>query len=261
MKISIITINYNNAKGLERTINSVIQQTYNDFEYIIIDGNSTDGSKEIFNAFKEKYPIKGVSEPDKGLYNAMNKGIDMAQGDYCIFMNSGDCFYDKNVLTNTAPYLNKNTGVLSGIGKSGVLTWYPPSPEKISLAFFLKNSLNHQSTFVQRRILSKHHFSENYKIVSDTEFLFKALILDNESYQDIPVFICNCEDPGASGNLNMSLKERYTAIKNLLPPRMSYDIDFIIKYHNSAIIKIGNLLYNNIFRWLHQKIKSKRIRK
>ena len=261
MKISVITINYNNAMGLEKTINSVIQQTYSDYEYIIIDGNSTDGSKEIFNAYKEKYSIKGVSEPDSGLYNAMNKGIDMAQGDYCIFMNSGDCFYDTDVLKNVAPYLDQNIGILSGIGKQGVLTWYPPSANRINLTFCLKDSLNHQSTFVQRKILLKHHFSENYKIVSDTEFLFKALILDNESYQDIPVFICNCEDPGASGNLKKSLEERYAAFKKLLPPRMSYDIDFIIKYHNPALIFIGKLLHNSFFRWLNQRLKSKRVKK
>lgn len=261
MKISVISINYNNAKGLEKTINSVIQQSYNDFEYIIIDGNSTDGSKEIFNVFKEKYPIKGVSEPDKGLYNAMNKGIDMAQGDYCIFMNSGDTFFDANVLTNVAPYLKNNIGVVSGVGKAGILTWYPPEPQKINLTFFLKNSLNHQSTFVRRDILLKHHFSENYKIVSDTEFLFKALILDNESYIDIPIVVCSCEEPGASGNLKKSLEERYTAIKKLLPPRMSYDIDFIIKYHNSAILTIGNLLYNKFFRKISQILTSKKVRK
>ena len=98
MKVSVITINYNNRDGLERTIESVVNQTFKDFEYIIIDGNSSDGSKELFLSYKDKYSIRGVSEPDQGLYNAMNKGVDMAQGDYCIFMNSGDAFFDTGVL-------------------------------------------------------------------------------------------------------------------------------------------------------------------
>lgn len=261
MKISVITINYNNRDGLERTIKSVVSQTYKDFEYIIIDGNSSDGSKDVFNTYKERYDIKGVSEPDHGLYNAMNKGIDMAQGDYCVFMNSGDSFFDTEVLDKVSLHLKNNIGIVSGIGKAGILTWYPPEPSKINLTFFLKNSLNHQSTFVRRDILLRHHFSENYKIVSDTELLFKALILDNESYTDIPIIVCSCEDPGASGNLKKSLTERYFAIKKLLPPRMSYDIDFIVKYHNPAILKIGNLLYNRVFREISQTLKSKRVKK
>ena len=191
----------------------------------------------------------------------MNKGIDMAQGDYCVFMNSGDTFFDTNVLSNIASYLTNNIGVISGTGMVGALTWFPPEPSQIDLTFFLKNSLNHQSTFVRRDILLKHHFSENYKIVSDTEFLFKALILDNESYINVPVVVCNSEEPGASGNLKKSLEERYTAIKKLLPPRMSNDIDFIVKYHNKAILIIGKLLYNRIFRKISQVLKSKKTRR
>ena len=93
----IITINYNNVDGLRKTINSVISQTFRDFEWIVIDGGSTDGSKDLINQYVEYFSYS-ISEPDSGVYNAMNKGIKVAHGEYFIFLNSGDYFYDKNVL-------------------------------------------------------------------------------------------------------------------------------------------------------------------
>ena len=106
-KLSIITINRNNAAGLRKTIESVVSQTYTDFEYIIIDGASTDGSVEVIKEYAEATLPCGeglgerlywVSEPDKGIYNAMNKGILKAQGEYLLFLNSGDWLVDKDVI-------------------------------------------------------------------------------------------------------------------------------------------------------------------
>lgn len=95
-KVSVITVNYNNLKGLERTISSVLLQSFSDFEYIIVDGGSSDGSKEYIES-KQEYINQWVSEKDHGVYNAMNKAIRMAQGEYCIFMNSGDHFFLHNL--------------------------------------------------------------------------------------------------------------------------------------------------------------------
>ena len=92
-KISVITINYNNKSGLEKTIQSVISQTYFELEYIIIDGGSSDGSIDVIKKYENKIDY-WISEQDKGIYNAMNKGIAQAHGEYCNFMNSGDCFHD-----------------------------------------------------------------------------------------------------------------------------------------------------------------------
>jgi acetyltransferase-like isoleucine patch superfamily enzyme len=109
MKLSIITINRNNAAGLRKTIESVVSQTYTDFEYIIIDGASTDDSVNIIKEYAEATLPCGeglgerlywVSEPDKGIYNAMNKGILKANGEYCLFLNSGDWLYDNDVLND-----------------------------------------------------------------------------------------------------------------------------------------------------------------
>ena len=97
MKYSIITINYNNCDGLEKTIQSVINQSYQNFEFIIIDGGSTDSSVEVIKKYSNKIDY-WISEPDKGIYHAMNKGIIQAHGEYLNFMNSGDLFYDNDVL-------------------------------------------------------------------------------------------------------------------------------------------------------------------
>ena len=100
-KISIITINYNDKYGLSRTIDSVLNQTYEDFEYIVIDGNSNDGSKEILKNHDLSIDY-WVSEPDSGIYNAMNKGIRVAKGDYLLFLNSGDYLCDNDTIHNVA---------------------------------------------------------------------------------------------------------------------------------------------------------------
>jgi glycosyltransferase involved in cell wall biosynthesis len=99
MKLSIITINYNNKAGLQKTIDSVICQTWKDYEWIIIDGGSTDGSKELIEQYQQHFAY-WCSEPDKGVYNAMNKGVEHAHGMYVSFMNSGDVFHDGDVLAN-----------------------------------------------------------------------------------------------------------------------------------------------------------------
>ena len=103
MKYSIITVNYNNKEGLRQTIESVIHQTFRDFEFIVIDGGSTDGSADVLKEYDAQITY-WVSEKDNGIYNAMNKGIAKATGDYLNFMNSGDCFYTSDVLESVANY-------------------------------------------------------------------------------------------------------------------------------------------------------------
>ena len=114
IKISIITINFNNCKGLVQTLDSVAQQTYNNYEHIIIDGASTDGSKSIIEQYKNKNPhvTYWVSEKDEGIYNAMNKGITHAQGQYLLFLNSGD-YIEPNILEQAATSLT-GTDIIYG---------------------------------------------------------------------------------------------------------------------------------------------------
>ena len=107
MKITVITVCFNAANTLERTIQSIKEQTYWDIEYIIIDGKSTDTTINIIKQY-EKYVTHWISEPDKGVFDAMNKGLSLATGDYVIFMNAGDYFADANTIENVASYIVNN---------------------------------------------------------------------------------------------------------------------------------------------------------
>ena len=113
MKLSIITVNLNNRDGLQKTIDSVICQTFRDFEWIVIDGGSTDGSKELIEQYADHFAY-WVSEPDKGIYNAMNKGIKVAKGEYLQFLNSGDSLWNETTLQGVVPFFSGTTDIFYG---------------------------------------------------------------------------------------------------------------------------------------------------
>ncbi len=182
-KLSIITVNRNNAEGLKRTIRSVINQSYKDFEYIIIDGASTDNSIDVIKEH-EKDLSYWISEADKGIYNAMNKGIKQAHGEYCLFLNSGDYLFEKQAIDNFIKNYLKTDIYSCGCklikGKSAI-THLPP--KGITLFTFVCGSLPHPSTFIKRALLNEMNgYDENYKISSDWKFCLEALILKNASY-------------------------------------------------------------------------------
>ena len=153
MKYSIITINYNNKDGLERTINSIISQTFHNYEYIIIDGGSTDGSLDVIKNYKH-YINYWVSEPDNGIYNAMNKGIRQASGVYLNFMNSGDMFHSSYVLQEVSN-LNAEEDIIIGIcfDKENNIRHSIPMQEP-TLLTMLKDPFNHQSMFFKKELFT-----------------------------------------------------------------------------------------------------------
>lgn len=139
MKISVITISYNAASCIESTINSVIAQKYDDFEYIIVDGVSNDGTLDIIQKY-DKSISHWISEPDSGIYNAMNKAVRMASGEYCIFMNAGDIFANPLVLKQVSFFLNDNFDYLCGNEislKDGKVIDYVVAPKCITKSFQL----------------------------------------------------------------------------------------------------------------------------
>lgn len=187
-ELSIITINLNNAAGLQQTVESVFRQRFTDFEYIIIDGRSTDGSKEIIekNASKLAY---WVSEKDTGIYNAMNKGIVKSKGEYLLFLNSGDYLFNENTLTeffengSHADIIYGNAILEKGRERT---KW--ELPEKLSFRFFLHSSLPHAGSLIKRSLFEKTgQYNECYKIVSDWEFFLLAVHKYQCSYIHIPV--------------------------------------------------------------------------
>lgn len=170
MKVSIITINYNNIEGLKQTVESVLAQTYSDKEYIVIDGGSKDGAVDFLKS--KKNITYWVSEKDGGLYNAMNKGIRKSSGDYVIFMNSGDVFFDNNVLSDIFDGIVYDADVLYGstiykYGNGGILR----KPRDLSVMSY-ELPFCHQSCFIKGELMNKIEYDESYKLIADYNFFY-----------------------------------------------------------------------------------------
>ena len=222
--ISVITINYNNREGLRRTIESVINQTWRDFEYIIIDGGSTDGSRELIEQYKEHLSY-WCSEPDKGIYNAMNKGIRHAKGEYLNFMNSGDTFYDNEVLEKVFKEERK-ADILYGYmidDKSKTIVNKALMKSVLYWDDFVGNTLPHQSTFSKKHLFDDFgYFDETYKIVADSKFFIKSIVWEKVSYEFIPDIISVYEGGGISDS-SILFEERDVRLRSEMFPKMVID--------------------------------------
>lgn len=250
MRFSIITINYNHKEGLRRTIESVVRQTNTDYEYIIIDGGSTDGSVDIIrqHACDISY---WVSEKDNGVYNAMNKGIAHANGDYLIFMNSGDCFHTPSALDTMKGYQEDII--------CGQVSTFPSGHHKptISLVDLLRISLPHQAMFIKRELLLKHPYDENYKILSDWKFCLETLIIENCSFRATEDVIADYESGGISTNSNGLLpKERELILKELFPDRILVDYQRLIPVDDELLDKAIILTKTNGARKLVKRFTN-----
>lgn len=220
-KISIITINFNNKSGLERTFESVFSQTFKEFEYIIIDGGSTDGSKELIEKHSEKITY-WVSEPDKGIYNAMNKGIKAVNGDYLLFLNSGDEIYEISTLEKCAPILN-SAEIISGNLKIVDLDKEKigETPQSLSFKLFYENTLWHPCTFIKNDAFEKVGlYDENLKIVADWKWFLMAVCHYNLTYKSIDDVISIFYLDGISEDSNsrpIIKEERRKVLENSFP--------------------------------------------
>jgi hypothetical protein len=189
MKISIVTICYNRAFDIEKTIKSVVNQIFEDIQYIIIDGGSTDGTLDVINKYKGKID-KIVSEKDHGVYDAMNKGLALATGDYVLFMNGGDSLYDQNVLIDLfskAPEVDLIYGECMLVDEHGTEIMLRsksvnrPVPQSISKYTFLYGTnISHQS-FIIRRSLTRS-FDQQYKISADVDWMIDTMSKCKSSY-------------------------------------------------------------------------------
>ncbi len=246
MQLSIITINYNNAQGLKKTLESVASQTCKDFEHVIIDGGSTDGSKEIIEEYANvaPYSVSWVSEKDNGIYNAMNKGIKRALGEYIQILNSGDCLASGDVMERMFNALNEvnakeseNVPILYGnmlkdYGNGNVnrdtcgSNNYTPS----SFLYFYKGTLNHDCAYIRRDLFDKYgYYNEQMKICSDWEWYVRAIIIGGEKtyYTDINVTIFDMNGVSESGGVNNDViqKERREYLESILYPSVLKDYD------------------------------------
>lgn len=201
-KISIITINYNNALGLEQTIKSVLAQQDCVFEFVIIDGASTDNSVEIIKQYIKPF-IHWISEKDKGIYHAQNKGWQMASGEYCLFLNSGDVLVDKNVLSKVEKQLIDTDivyGDLMMLNNNNQVVKLL-SPDVIDVPHMMVSTLWHPSAFIKRNLLIKYGgYREDFKIAADYELFIRFILKHNVSYQHITLVIAQFDLKGVSNN-------------------------------------------------------------
>jgi glycosyltransferase involved in cell wall biosynthesis len=186
MKLSIITINKNNAVGLEKTIKSVISQSNKNFEYIVIDGASTDGSVEVIK--KSSSGINyWISEPDTGIYNAMNKGIRKAQGEYCLFLNSGDYLISPATLQDVFNEINNippaDIFYSNMITTNGAVVKYPAP---LTINYFLNGTISHQNSLIRRSLFTEHGlYNEELYIASDWEYFLKEYWIYKSKFSHI----------------------------------------------------------------------------
>jgi glycosyltransferase involved in cell wall biosynthesis len=209
MRISIITINYNNLTGLKNTIKSVLDQTFFDFEFIVIDGGSTDGSKAYIQAHSEQFNY-WVSEPDKGVYHAMNKGLSKATGEFCLFLNSGDYLFSPSLLEDVVRQIDRSVSMCYGLIKweSSTVLWNP----RRDIAYFemaFQSLIPHQGVFFNTSLLRKiGGYKEEYRVISDWAAML-TLIRKGERTQKIDCIVSICETQGISATYErLAKKER-----------------------------------------------------
>lgn len=259
MKYSVITVNYNNREGLLKTINSVIEQTFKDYEFIVIDGGSTDRSVDVIKQYASKIDY-WVSEPDKGVYQAMNKGIAKAKGEYLNFMNSGDCFYDAQVLEHIAA-MNLTEDIIVGhdyhFDESSQQGFYTILPPRLSMLNFVHHTLPHQSTFFKRQLFDQVQYDETLKIASDLKFYIHQICVNECSVKFVDNAICRREPDGISNAQNeRRMAEHAHVISEVLPPGAIKDYETLYQLDKWTMFKLFRLLDNTKGRkWLTYYIK------
>lgn len=176
-KISIVTVVYNDCVHIVQTMRSVLNQMFHDYEYIIIDGSSKDGTIDcIKELIKGKHNVTFISEPDNGIYDAMNKAVMMAKGEWICFMNSGDTFYNNKVCERILPFLTDENDIVYGntnaITEKGLMTDCAKDA-----SYLLQNMpFCHQSTFTKTSLLKEMKYDVSYRFVADYNFFYHCYI-------------------------------------------------------------------------------------
>lgn len=209
MKITIVTVCMNCEKEIIPTINSIKNQTYSNFEYIIVDGKSKDRTVQIANELTNDIDnVKIISEEDNGIYDAMNKAVKLAKGDYVFFLNAGDCFVDNMVLEKVANYLNSNEDIYYGnVRKKDIIEQYSYKISKFNLVYREK-MICHQAIFAKRELLEEYPFEyKTYKICADRDWLIRVTEKGITSNYMRDILIADYDCNGVSSSYNKFQKE------------------------------------------------------
>ncbi len=245
-KISICTICLNSEQEINSTILSVLEQTYKDFELIVKDGGSTDGTLRILTQIKENYQqynIEIVSQADSGIYNAMNQALDHANGEYCIFLNSGDLFHDRCSLERIIPYLNGENDVVYGDAE----VCYGEDTKKWQADIEIvaeRMPFCHQACLVKTDLLKFYRFNEAYRIAADYDLVLR-LYLDKRLFANTGTVISRFDLSGISSTKYIErLKERYAVRCNNGVINKNYKFSF--GYIRDIVIEIIKTVIDRI---------------
>ena len=265
MLLSIITITYNNLSGLQRTIASVQQQTFSDYEQIVIDGASTDGTPDYLKTTKVRY----VSEQDKGIYDAQNKGIALAKGDYCFFLNAGDTFCSPTVLERMfcdlpSPHpdiLYGNELVTNANGKVVETAKGIPNPSFVDL---YNSCMKHQATFIHRVLFEQYgDYDTSLRICADFDWFFRVIAFHDEVtllYRDIDISFF--ENTGLSYHApGLCRMERQIVLDRYLPTKIQSDLNLMSRtpalMHLSDVKGWRNRVANALMRTANRMLRYK----
>lgn len=248
MKLSIITINYNNASGLRKTLASVAAQTYRNIEHIIVDGGSSDGSVDVIKEYEslnhssiDPLTIVWSSEPDRGIYDAMSKGVKKATGDYVWILNSGDCVASPMAIEKMMGVLKRgDISMLLG----NIIHVYPngknvrekkyhkqkeiiPMPIETSMFTFYTGTIPQDAAFVRRDLYQKYgYFDESMKICADWKLYLNMIALDDVIPMYVNIDVVLFDMTGISNaNNELRLLERRQYIEKIIPPSILKDYD------------------------------------
>lgn len=229
-KLTIVTINKNNLNGLKETASSVIKQRNTDFEWIVVDGMSIDGSIEYIKSISSFIDLY-IIENDSGIYHAMNKGVNLSSGKYLLFLNSGDVLVDGLF----------NDGLIDGLSKdleygdcliktrTGFLT--AKQPDVLSFQSFYAGCICHQAAFVRRDLHIKYPFDEKLKLASCRRFFLDIIVFGNASYHYLgrPIAVY---DTGGMSSLHKDklVEEQSKYITSYLPQMVLYDMERLRHY-------------------------------
>ena len=254
---SIITVCYNEAAHIRETLDSIVRQTCKDYELIVVDGGSTDGTKDILEQYASHFAW-WCSEPDKGIYNGMNKGVAHATGEYVIFMNGGDKFYSGDVLTAITPYLTADIVEGQALRMDNHVRLHQHDED--ILRHLLVDGISHQSAFIRRFLLQKYPYDEQYKIVADWKFWLQTLLRDNCSYKQVEIPVADVDMTGLTYNqFAKNLKERDEVLAEFHTDEILAPLSGILRDYNylthNTLVQYATYLDKNC-RWGYELVRK-----
>ena len=254
-RITVVTVVFNCVDSIEDTLLSVINQSHPGIEYIVVDGGSTDGTLQIIQKY-DKHIDVWISERDKGIYNAMNKGIDRSSGDWIIFMNAGDRFNTACTVKNIVSALDEEFAVVAG----GVRYIYDESHTrikhmKLKFSGFYMSVPHHQASFINNRLMKSYRYDESFRIRGDLDFITR-LHADGHKFKMISEVICDVDTTGISSGLSMvHIIEEIRAGERVIPQYrlkcMAYHA-----FHVAPRLLLRNLLPKRVESWIRSLIKN-----